>query len=160
MTQHGGSCTGTGIVMAAAARSVGIPVRLVGCSQSVPGDDHHWVEFYDASTTGPFAADSHAWHTREGTSAGNRDGPWDAPSAPMNTCLSYLIPNDRLNTIWGSSWSGSDYMPLQWSNTTLHEKLSFVGGVNLCGQYCAAWGCGTNQTHKWAQEDCFDRSRA
>ena len=33
--------------MAAAARSVGIPIRIAGCSQSIQGDDHHWTEFYD-----------------------------------------------------------------------------------------------------------------
>jgi hypothetical protein len=39
------SCTGTGIVMVAAARSIGIPARLAGCSQTdVPNDDHHWAE--------------------------------------------------------------------------------------------------------------------
>jgi transglutaminase-like putative cysteine protease len=39
---HGGSCTGTGIVLVAAARSVGIPARLAGCPESVVrGDDHH-----------------------------------------------------------------------------------------------------------------------
>jgi hypothetical protein len=35
----GGSCTGTGIVLVAAARAVGIPARLAGCSQSIPDDD-------------------------------------------------------------------------------------------------------------------------
>ena len=38
-----GSCTGTGILLVAAARAIGIPARLAGCSQTdVPGDDHHW----------------------------------------------------------------------------------------------------------------------
>ena len=51
----------------AAARSVGIPARIAGCSQSIPNDDHHWVEYYDASAPGPFGS---PWHTKEGTSAG------------------------------------------------------------------------------------------
>jgi hypothetical protein len=39
------SCTGTAIVMVAAARAIGIPARLAGCSQTdVPNDDHHWAE--------------------------------------------------------------------------------------------------------------------
>ena len=53
-----------------AARSIGIPARLAGCSQSITDDDHHWAEFWDADTTnaGPFGDN---WHTREGTSKGN-----------------------------------------------------------------------------------------
>jgi hypothetical protein len=38
-----GSCTGTGILMVAAARAIGIPARLAGCSQTdVPNDDRAW----------------------------------------------------------------------------------------------------------------------
>jgi len=84
VVEHGGSCTGTAITMAAAARSVGIPVRIAGCSQSVQDDDHHWVEFYDPDSPGPFNT---SWHTKEGTSRGNEGGPWDKPSGPMNECL-------------------------------------------------------------------------
>lgn len=41
--QFGASCTGTAITQIMAARSVGLPVRLAGCSESiVRGDDHHW----------------------------------------------------------------------------------------------------------------------
>jgi len=154
---HSGSCTGTAITLAAAARSVGIPARIAGCSQSVQGDDHHWVEFYDDSYDGPFQ-NHFVWHTKEGTSAGNRGGPWDSPSGPMNGCLKYLVPHNSLNTMWASSWSSSVYMPLQWTvgqNAALHRNMSFVGGVNLCGDYCSAWGCGSNQTDKWSQAECF-----
>ena len=35
VASFGGSCTGTAIVMVAAARSVGIPARLAGCGESV-----------------------------------------------------------------------------------------------------------------------------
>ena len=85
----GGSCTGTAVVMAAAARSIGIPARITGCSQSILDDDHHWIEFYDPSgANGPFAD---GWHTKEGTSAGNEGGPWDSPSGPMNLCLKKLV---------------------------------------------------------------------
>lgn len=150
----GGSCTGTAIVMAAAARSVGIPARVTGCSQSIKDDDHHWIEFYDpTSTSSPFG--DH-WHTKEGTSSGNEGGPWDAPSSPMNTCLQKLLPKDpaRLNTIWASSWSSEIYMPLQWSMMIESQRLAFVGGQNRCGDYCGAWGCGTNQTKKWTQKEC------
>ena len=39
-----GSCTGTGILMVAAARAIGIPARLAGCSQTdVPNDDRALV---------------------------------------------------------------------------------------------------------------------
>ena len=38
----GASCTGTGITQVHAARAVGLPVRLAGCTESVVrGDDHH-----------------------------------------------------------------------------------------------------------------------
>jgi hypothetical protein len=150
--------------MAAAARSVGIPVRIAGCSQSIPGDDHHWVEFYDPTSPGPFNT---SWHTKEGTSQGNAGGPWDSPSGPMAGCLKNLIPHDKLalNTIWASSWSSPTYMPLQWTNghlstnphdhrRSLDQEWSFVGGENLCGAYCQAWGCGQNQTDHWAQAAC------
>ena len=155
----GGSCTGTAIVLAAAARSVGIPARVVGCSQSIKDDDHHWVEFYDPTLPSPFGD---GWHTKEGTSKGNSGGPWDTPSAPMNGCLKYLIPGgkQRLNTIWSSSWSSMTYMPLQWSvgrgqaADVRTKRLAFVGGMNACGRYCTAWGCGMNQTHKYTQKEC------
>eukprot|EP00658_Telonema_sp_P-2_P058172 TRINITY_DN4660_c0_g2_i6.p2 TRINITY_DN4660_c0_g2~~TRINITY_DN4660_c0_g2_i6.p2 ORF type:complete len:227 (-),score=48.07 TRINITY_DN4660_c0_g2_i6:199-879(-) len=155
---HRGSCTGTAIVMAAVARSVGLPVRIAGCSQSKAGDDHHWVEFWDnVTSSGPFKT---SWHTKEGTSLGNSGGPWDAPSGPMSGCLRALVPNDDLNTMWASSWSSREFMPLQWNtggtkpNDALQREVSFVGGVNLCGDYCTAWGCGANQTDRWEQHQC------
>jgi len=148
---HGGSCTGTAITMAAAARSVGIPVRIAGCSQSVPADDHHWLEYYDSTFPGPF---NNSWHTKEGTSAGNAGGPWDTPSGPMNKCLAYLLPEDKFNTMWASCWSSPVYMPLQWTNSSLHRQWGFVGGINMCGAYCTAWGCGMNHTDRWPQHAC------
>lgn len=43
---------------------MGIPARLTGCSASIlRGDDHHWAEFYDAQSPGPFGD---FWHTKEG----------------------------------------------------------------------------------------------
>ena len=40
----GGSCTGTAVVLVAAARAVGIPARLAGCGESGTSlDDHHWM---------------------------------------------------------------------------------------------------------------------
>lgn len=73
--EHQGSCTGTAIVMAAACRAVGIPARMAGCSESVAGDDHHWVEYWappgdaegstNSSDNGPFGD---GWHTKEGVS--------------------------------------------------------------------------------------------
>ena len=149
----GGSCTGTAVVLAAAARSVGIAARVTGCSQSIIGDDHHWVEFYDPQA--PQSPLGGPWHTKEGTSAGNEGGPWDAPSGPMNRCLSKLIPKDpaRLNTIWASQWSSPAFLPFQWQLPT-HAKLGFVGGLNRCGAYCQAWGCGANQTDRWTQDQC------
>ena len=154
----GGSCTGTAITLAAAARSVGIPIRLAGCSQSIQDDDHHWTEFYDKNDPGPF---QDFWHSKEGTSKGNEGGPWDSPSAPMNTCLKYLVPRDPtgLNTIWVSQWSSNVTMPLQWGPriTTTSGWLngSSVSGLNRCGAYCSAWGCGSNQTNRYKQSDCW-----
>lgn len=121
--------------MAAAARSIGIPARITGCSQSILDDDHHWIEFFDPSDAngGPFGD---SWHTKEGTSAGNEGGPFDSPSGPMNLCLKKLIAKDpaRLNTIWSSAWSSQEYLPFQWSpQETRGAALSFVGGVNRCG---------------------------
>ena len=115
------------------------------------GDDHHWVEFYDPSSPGPF---NNSWHTKEGTSGGNRGGPWDSPSGPMNRCLRYLNPKDDLNTMWVSAWSSRQYMPLQWTGGEMQRRWGFVGGQNVCGAYCSAWGCGQNQTDRWTQEQC------
>jgi hypothetical protein len=148
----GGSCTGTGIVLVAAARSVGIPARMSGCSQSIPNDDHHWVEFWDKDVMGPFGDN---WHTREGVSYGNYNGPWDSPSDPMRTCLKYLIPKDPLNTIWVSKWSSDKFLPTLWSpNYEFNEQWAFKGGLNRCGAYCQAWGCGPDGKSKWSQQEC------
>lgn len=148
----GGSCTGTGILMVLAARSVGLPARLVGCSQSITDDDHHWVEFWTDETSGPFGD---GWHTREGTSNGNPDGPWDSPSGPMTTCLQYLQPGNDLNTIWATSWSSSTFLPVLWSpDNQFNRQYAFKGGDNRCGAYCSAWGCGTDSAFKYTQEEC------
>ena len=149
-----GSCTGTGIIMVAAARAIGIPARLAGCSQTdVINDDHHWIEFYDPASPGPFST---FWHTKEGTSKGNTGGPWDSPSGPMNGCLRGVIPGSTLNTLWASSWSSPTYLPTLWaSDGPLTGKTwSFVGGISVCGAYCSAWGCGINQTSFWNQSQC------
>lgn len=151
----GASCTGTAILMAAAARAVGIAVRIAGCSQSVPNDDHHWVEFLDRDVKQSPLGDY--WHTKEGTSKGNEGGPWDAPSEPMNTCFKYVVPKDpkRLNSMWASKWSSPEDLPLQWGpEGILGSRMSFVGGMNRCGAYCMAYGCGMNQTNHWSQADC------
>lgn len=148
-----GSCTGTGIVLVAAARAIGIPARLAGCSQTdVPGDDHHWVEFYDPSSPGPFGT---PWHTKEGTSKGNEGGPWDSPSGPMMGCLRGVVPGSSLNTLWAASWSSPVYLPTLWASDgpLTGQQWSFVGGENVCGDYCSAWGCGANSS-KWNQSAC------
>ena len=156
----GGSCTGTGIVLVAAARAVGIPARLAGCGESgTSGDDHHWAEFFDASSPGPFLD---SWHTKEGTSAGNAGGPWDAPSAPMLGCLAGVVPYSEMDSLWASSWTSPTYMPLLWSNTSWAATWSFVGGIDRCGAYCTAWGCGPNNANRYTQEQCSqfpDRGR-
>ena len=178
-----GSCTGTGIVMVAAARAIGIPARLAGCSQTdVPNDDHHCervtaapaakrvyaltitpfppthphtrppagAEFYDPLAPGPFA---NSWHTKEGTSRGNEGGPWDAPSGPMAGCLRGVAPGSSLNTMWASSWSSPTFLPTLWEASAA-PLWAFVGGENVCGAYCSAWGCGANGT-KWSQQECY-----
>ena len=129
---------------------------MAGCSQSIKDDDHHWIEFLDngAPALSPLGD---AWHTKEGTSAGNAGGPWDAPSGPMNKCLKYLVPGDkaRLNTMWATKWSSETLMTMQWQPTSSAAvRLAFVGGENRCGAYCGAWGCGMNQTEKWSQKEC------
>ena len=44
VVEFGASCTGTAILMASVFRSVGLPARVTGCSESiVRDDDHHWM---------------------------------------------------------------------------------------------------------------------
>ena len=112
----GGSCTGTGIFLVLAARSVGIPTRIEGCSESVVrGDDHHWASFYDPADAGPFGD---FWHTKEGESAGNEGGPWDAPSGPMSGCLQGVVPGSAMDSLWASVHSSDVQLPLLWANDT------------------------------------------
>jgi len=152
VVEHGASCTGTAIIMADVFRSLGIAARMAGCSESVAaGDDHHWVEYWDGSVAGPFGD---FWHTKEGTSAGNTGGPWDSPSGPMGGCLQGTTPGDQLRTIWASSWSSSTYLPLLWSDNSWSKTWSHVGGINRCGAYCTAWGCGPNRTSFYIQSAC------
>eukprot|EP01116_Phalansterium_solitarium_P007805 TRINITY_DN2073_c0_g1_i3.p1 TRINITY_DN2073_c0_g1~~TRINITY_DN2073_c0_g1_i3.p1 ORF type:complete len:238 (-),score=74.78 TRINITY_DN2073_c0_g1_i3:320-1033(-) len=152
IVEHGGSCTGTGIILAAICRAVGVPARLAGCSESVvPNDDHHWVEFWDDGAAGPFGDN---WHTKEGVSDGNPGGPWDSPSGPMGGCLQGVTPGDRLHTIWASSWSSPTYLPLLWSADPWSQTWAHVGGINRCGAYCTAWGCGVNRTNYYNQQQC------
>jgi len=134
VAQMGGSCTGTAVVLVAALRSVGVPARIAGCSQSiVRDDDHHWAEFWDDSNgTGPFGD---GWHTKEGTSAGNEGGPWDAPSGPMQGCLKGTLPHSTMATIWASSWSSPTFMPTQWHYSSWAATWGHVGAVNRCGAY-------------------------
>ena len=149
-----GSCTGTGIFLVAAARAIGVPARLAGCSQTdVPGDDHHWAEFYDPTSAGPFGT---YWHTKEGTSRGNEGGPWDAPSGPMSGCLRGVVPGSALNTMWAGAWSSNTYLPTLWASDgpLTGAAWAFVGGENVCGAYCTAWGCGPNNTERWTQAEC------
>ena len=154
VVEHHGSCTGTAITMAAAARSVGIPIRIAGCSQSIEGDDHHWTEYYEPNVIGPF---KDFWHTKEGTSNGNAGGPWDALSEPMEKCLGYLIAKDpkKLNTIYASQYSGKENMILQWGGYTYDGYVyDHVGGVNRCGAYCTKWGCGQKHDQFYNQMEC------
>lgn len=148
----GGSCTGTAVVLVAAARAVGIPARLAGCGESgSSGDDHHWVEFWDGAAPGPFGD---AWHTKEGESMGNAGGPWDAPSGPMLGCLAGVVPFSPMDSLWAASWSSATYMPLLWSNDSYNAAWSFVGGLDRCGAYCTAWGCGVNNSKRYSQAQC------
>lgn len=152
VASFGGSCTGTGIVLVAAARAVGIPARLAGCGESIARhDDHHWAEFWDGASPGPFGDN---WHTKEGTSTGNEGGPWDAPSGPMLGCLAGVIPFSAIDSLWAASWASTTYMPMLWSNDTWSASWSFVGGLDRCGAYCKAWGCGVNNSNFWSQAEC------
>jgi len=152
VVRFGGSCTGTGIVLVAAARSVGVPARLAGCSESVTrGDDHHWIEFWDGNATGPLGD---SWHTKEGVSAGNEGGPWDEPSAPMLGCLQGVTPGDSLATIWASDWASDVHQPTLWAADSRAEMWARVGGINRCGSYCRAWGCGAGNAQRWSQAEC------
>lgn len=72
----------------------------------------------------------------------------------MLGCLAWAIPGDSMNTIWAGQWSGSEYMPLEWSNTPAAQAWAWTGGVNRCGDYCTAWGCGVNNTQHWSQGEC------
>ena len=152
VASFGGSCTGTAIVLVAAARAVGIPARLAGCGESIARhDDHHWIEFWDGASPGPFGD---FWHTKEGESAGNEGGPWDSPSGPMMGCLAGVVPYSAIDSLWAASYSSPTYMPLLWSNDTWSTAWSFVGGLDRCGAYCTAWGCGVNNTNRWSQAQC------
>ena len=167
----GGSCTGTAVVLVQALRSIGVAARVAGCSESIPNDDHHWVEWADplhplhrleqprpaderpgaSATSGPFGD---GWHTKEGVSRGNEGGPWDAPSGPMSGCLKAVLAGDQLHTMWASSPSSATFLPLMWHQGDFAETYSFVGGINRCGAYCSAWGCGPNRTSKFTQAEC------
>ena len=152
VASFGGSCTGTGIVLVAAARAVGIPARLAGCGESIVRmDDHHWAEYWDGASPGPFGS---GWHTKEGTSAGNAGGPWDSPSGPMLGCLAGVVPKSAIDSLWAASWASPTYMPMLWSNDTWSSTWSFVGGLDRCGAYCSAWGCGANNSNFWNQSEC------
>mmetsp|Transcript_43964 Transcript_43964/g.102810 ORF Transcript_43964/g.102810 Transcript_43964/m.102810 type:complete len:97 (+) Transcript_43964:275-565(+) len=75
----------------------------------------------------------------------------------MSRCLQHLLPGDtsRLNTMWATKWSSDVPMAVLWQPTgSTALKFAFVGGVNRCGAYCAAWGCGVNQTDRWSQKEC------
>ena len=135
-----------------AARAVGIPARLAGCGESIARhDDHHWAEFWDGATPGPFGD---GWHTKEGTSTGNEGGPWDSPSGPMLGCLQGVVPYSAIDSLWAASWASTTYMPMLWSNDTWSSTWSFVGGLDRCGAYCTAWGCGVNNSNHWSQSEC------
>ena len=108
-------------------------------------------EYFDASDPGPFGD---SWHTKEGESAGNTGGPWDAPSGPMLGCLRGVAPFSPLDSLWAASWSSATYMPFLWSNDSWSAAWSFVGGLDRCGAYCTAWGCGTNNSMRWSQAEC------
>ena len=136
----------------AAARSVGIPARLAGCPESVVrGDDHHWAEFYDPASPGPFGD---GWHTKEGVSAGNAGGPWDSPSGPMLGCLAGTVPGSAMDSLWAVWPSAPAVAPTLWSNDTWSQTWARVAGVNRCGAYCQAWGCGMNNSQHWTQAQC------
>lgn len=69
------------------------------------------TEVRDWSSPGPFGT---YWHTREGASAGNPDGPWDAPSGPMLGCLQGVLPGSSIDTLWATSWGSSMHFPTLW----------------------------------------------
>jgi hypothetical protein len=148
----GSSCTGTATTQALAARSVGLPARVEGCSESVVrGDDHHWTAVRSLDSPGPFGT---FWHTREGSSAGNADGPWDAPSGPMLGCLQGVVPGSNIDTLWATSWGSRVDLPMLWANDATSATWARVGGINVCGSYCGAWGCGANNSQRWTQAQC------
>ena len=175
VAETGASCTGTALVLLAAYRSVGIPARVAGCSNEYKNgawvdDDHHWVEYWDATVAGPFTpaggdddADATSWHTKEGTSKGNAGGPWDSPSSSMSGCLAKMVPGDNMATLWASSWSSSTFFPTMWHNDSWALSTGFVGGYNACGRYCSAWGCGNgssmDQVNYYTQEECGPASQ-
>ena len=72
----------------------------------------------------------------------------------MLMCLAWAIPGDALNTLYATDWTGPTYVPLDWSDSQAARAWAWVGGVNRCGDYCTAWGCGPNNTQHWTQEEC------
>jgi hypothetical protein len=105
---------------------------------------------YDPQSPGPFRT---FWHTKEGTSRGNEGGPWDSPSGPMSGCLKGVVPSSPLNTMWATRWSSPTFLPTLWQVNNA-SAWAFVGGENVCGVYCTAWGCGANGS-KWSQQQCY-----
>lgn len=72
----------------------------------------------------------------------------------MAGCLQGVEPHARLRTIWSSSWGSPRFLPLLWAAAPYNARWMFVGGVNRCGAYCTAWGCGPQRDKRYQQGDC------
>ena len=59
-----------------------------------------------------------------------------------------------MDSLWFGSWASDIHMPTLWANDSTSTAWARIGGVNACGRYCTAWGCGVNNTMRWTQAQC------
>lgn len=74
----------------------------------------------------------------------------------MAGCLKGVVPGSQLNTMWASTWSSKTFLPTLWAIDGMlsGKQWSFIGGTNVCGAYCTAWGCGPSQDQHYNQSAC------
>lgn len=112
------TCTGLGIILVDACRTVGVPARVAGIfSWPNKRGNHSWVEIYDGEE----------WHFT-GADEYNADGldrAWFVESA------SKAIAEDWRHAVWATSWKKTDaHFPMVWNRD---DKS--VPAVNVTARY-------------------------
>jgi hypothetical protein len=64
------------------------------------------------------------------------------------------VPGSSIDSLWATSWGSDVNLPTLWANDSLSATWARIGGLNRCGAYCQAWGCGANNTAHWTQAQC------